>query len=191
MFDLDNKFYTAALRWKKGEMEALGHLDGPSKERLLPHLVFPPLRARDLEANRVLSQDEFSLVQVGYLTKYWYGRPCLADFRFLDFPDDDRERFDELLARSRQFGCKLIPVVDFRVDQPRREVTAAHIRQLNCGGAIRIGLSDLNEELEEKLNALTTDWIRRFDRRYPSTTDSNGHRPVASLRNSHLLGCSR
>jgi Beta protein len=118
--------------------------------------VFPPLRARDLEKKRTLSQDEFSAVQVGRLQRYWRDRPCLADLRFLKFPDNDRERSDELLSLSRRFGCKLIPVVDFRVDEPRMEVIAAHIRDSNCGGAIRIELSDLDDALKERLDTLTT-----------------------------------
>jgi hypothetical protein len=38
MLQIEDKHYTPALRWKKGEMEALGQLDEASKNRLLPHV---------------------------------------------------------------------------------------------------------------------------------------------------------
>jgi hypothetical protein len=157
MLALQNKLYTAALRWKKGEMEALGSLDEPSKERLLPHLIFPPVGARDIEKGRVLSRDEFSLLQVGRLQKYWTGRPCLADFRFLRFDADkgsDAARLNELLTLSRKFGCKVIPVMDHHTDPYRLGAIGGHIRVSNYGAAIRIGLGDLQSDLEGILKAL-------------------------------------
>ncbi len=77
MYAIENKSYTTALRWKKGEMEALGSLDEPTKEGMLPHIIIPPLSVRDIESRRTLSRDEFSLIQIGRLQKFWAGRPCL------------------------------------------------------------------------------------------------------------------
>lgn len=160
MLQIDNKFYTAALRWKKGEMEALRSLDDASKERLLPHIVFPPISARDIEKGRRLSREEYSLVQVGRLQTFWPGRPCLADFRFLQFDSDDRDsdatRISELLSATQEYDCKLIPVLNSHMDNYRMGAVAAHIRKSNCGAAIRIELSDLqSDKLKDMLNTLT------------------------------------
>jgi len=159
MLPIENKSYTPALRWKKGEMEALDSLDDVSKERILPHIVFPPTTVRDIENKRVLSRDEFSLVQVGRLQKYWSGRPCLLDLRFLRFdPDDsgsDAARVSDFLLKARSFGCKVIPVIDADVDTYRASAMSAYILNSSTGGAIRIGLNDLqNDGLEEMLNTL-------------------------------------
>ncbi|HWY16738.1 MAG TPA: beta family protein [Rhizomicrobium sp.] len=158
MLGLQNKFYTAALRWKKGEMEALGSLDDASKDRLLPHLIFPTVEARDLERGRPISRDEFSKLQVGRLQTFWRGRPALVDFRFLHFDVEDKgsdaARLNELLTLSRSFGCKIIPVMDHRTDPYRLAAFATHIRASGNGAAIRVGLSDLQSDLEGVLKAL-------------------------------------
>ncbi len=158
MLSVQNKFYAPALRWKKGEMEALYSLDAASKERLLPHLVFPPVGSRDVEKGRALSRDEFSLLQVGRLQRFWEGRPCLADFRFLRFDDDkgsDAARLSELLTLCRKFGCRVIPVVDQHVDPYRLSAISSHIQNSKSGGAIRIALRDLqNDDLGEMLQTL-------------------------------------
>lgn len=157
MLTLRETLYTAALRWKKGEWEALGSLDEPSKDRLLPHLIFPPIESHDNEKRRVLSRDEFSKLQVGRLQKFWAGRACLADFRFLQFDEDrgsDAARLSEFLSLSRNFGCKIIPVMDRHTDPYRLGAIAAHIRASKNGAAIRVGLADLQSDLEGILGAL-------------------------------------
>lgn len=156
---LESRFYTPALRWKKGEMEALGSLDEASKERLLPHLIFPPLKARDLEEQRPLSRDEYGLIQIGRLQRFWGAGPCLIDFRFLEFePSDkgsDAARINEFLVNSRKFGCRLIPILDARVDSYRAGALGAHIRNAHLNAAIRLSLDDLqNDNFQAMLDIL-------------------------------------
>jgi hypothetical protein len=73
-------------------------------------------------------------------------------------PDDkgsDAARISELLATSRTFGCKLIPVLDAQCDSYRMNALAAHIHNAISGGAIRISLNDLqNDKLGELLATL-------------------------------------
>lgn len=160
MLPLTNKFYAPALRWKMGEMEALGSLDEASRERLLPYIIFPPLKARDLEKGRPLSSGEVVMLQIGRLQRYWGSRPCLIDFRFLRFDDDrglDAAYVSEFLAKGWQFGCKIIPVVDGSTDEYRFGAIAPHIRRTKSGGAIRLSLSDLQDEgLQASLDGMLT-----------------------------------
>lgn len=160
MFSLERRFYTPALRWKKGEMEALGLLDEATREHLLPHIIFPSLKARDIEEGRVLSRDEFSQRQVGRLQRFWAALPFLADFRFLTLdpndPSADAQVMDDLLGSARRFGCKLIPVLDARVDAYRLGAFASHIQASGSGAAIRVGLPDLQDgTLRSVLTTLT------------------------------------
>jgi hypothetical protein len=159
MFSVEDRFYTPALRWKKGEMEALGLLDTATRRHLLPHIIFPSLKARDIEEGRVLLRDEFSLLQVGRLQRFWASLPFLADFRFLVFdPNDasaDAQFIDELLASARKFGCKLVPVLDVHMESCRLSALAAHVQNSGSGVSIRVGLPDLQDDtLQSLLNTL-------------------------------------
>jgi hypothetical protein len=159
VYSIENKSYTAALRWKKGEMDALRSLDDASKERLLPHIILPPLGARDIEEKRALSRDEFTAIQIGRIQKSWANRPCMIDFRFVKFdPKDsggDAAWVSEFLATARKYGCRLIPVIDSHTDAYRLSGVAAHIENSKSGGAIRVSLHDLqNEKLDEFLSTL-------------------------------------
>jgi hypothetical protein len=150
--------YTAALRGKKGEMDALSSLDSPSKDRLLPHLVLPSIGARDLEKRRALSREEFSLLQLGRLQASWSTRPCLVDFRALRFDAkdvaNDAAQIGEFLKLSREFRCGIIPVIDRDTDTYRLGSIAEHVRHANCGVAIRVSLSDLRMGLDGMLETL-------------------------------------
>lgn len=150
MLSLEHKVYTAALKWKQGEMEALSLLDDASKDRLLPHIILPPLSAKDLEKKRLLTKEEFSRIQVGRLQRFWPSRPCLIDPRFLKFEPQDRGSdagwINDFFETAKKFGCSLIPVLDANVDVYRVAAMAAYARNANSGAAIRIRLEDLQEE---------------------------------------------
>ncbi len=158
MFEIEGRSYTAALRWKKGEMDALRSLDDESKERLLPHVILPPLSVKDIEQRRLLSKQEFSTIQVGRLQQNWAHRPVLVDFRFLRFDKDagvDAAWLSEFLTMARRFNCRIIPVVDPQTDAYRVSAIAAAIENSRSGGAIRVGLHDLqNVQLESLLETL-------------------------------------
>jgi hypothetical protein len=140
-------------------MDALRSLDDVSKDRLLPHIVLPPLEAKDIEEKRQLSRDEFSIVQVGRLQRSWGKRPCLLDLRFLKFnkldAGSDAARVSEFLSMARKFGCDVVPLIDSETDPYRLAAIAAHIQNTGSVGAIRLSLHDLqNEKLDELVATL-------------------------------------
>jgi hypothetical protein len=73
--------YCPALRFKKGERDALKALHPPHKDRLLPLLVLPPMSHKEVEKNRPLTLAEYVRFHVGQMLRCWDTRPCLVDFR--------------------------------------------------------------------------------------------------------------
>ena len=157
MYPLDGKSYSAALRAKKGEFVACLDLNDPSKERLLPDFVLPPLVAQE---NDALSTDGVVEVQIGKISSHWGSRPCLLDLRFLKFNPDsgvDASWISQLLARARQSKCRVIPVIDLTTDFYRVAAIGAHIKTAKSGAALRVTLRDLsNRELKQLIDAQLT-----------------------------------
>jgi hypothetical protein len=154
MFSISGKVYAPALRWKMGEMEALRTLDEATSNRLLPHIIVPPIKATDLEKGRPLTSKEFNLLQIGRLQQNWASRVCLLDLRFVSLSDDkgsDAAYVSELLTQAARFGCKAIPVVDASTDDYRFGAVAPYIVRTNSGLAIRLALCDLQDGIEELL----------------------------------------
>lgn len=155
--------YAPTLRWKKGEYEALATLDEALKDRLLPIIVLPPISARDIEANRKLSRDEFAPVQVGRLSKYWGNRPCLVDLRFIQFVQGivaDAKRLSAFLSATSKFGGGVIPIFDLQTNEYRLNVLRDYWTSTNHGLALRVSLADLSRKgldttIQTKLRALT------------------------------------
>jgi hypothetical protein len=157
MYPLDEKYYSAALRAKAGEFIACLDLNDPSKKRLLPDFILPPLAAQE---NSALSIDGVIDVQIGKISAHWGSRPCLLDLRFLRFDPDggvDASRISQLLARARLSRCRIIPVVDLTADFYRVASVGAHARLADSGAAIRVTLSDLNNlELKQLIDTQLT-----------------------------------
>jgi Beta protein len=159
MLQVDIANYCPALRWKKGEYEALAALDETVKERLLPHIILPPMSERDVEKNRKLSREEFSPVQVGRLSTHWGRRACLLDTRFVQFVNGhvaDGERLAAFLSKATELGCSIIPVFDLRTNEYRLKALQRHWLDKQSGLALRLSLSDLGRsklasEVYEKL----------------------------------------
>jgi len=153
MYPLDGKFYSAALRAKAGEFIACLDLNDPSKERLLPDFILPPLAAQE---NNALSIDGVIEVQVGKISAHWGARPCLLDLRFLRFDPDrgvDASRISQLLTRARLLNCRVIPLIDLTTDFYRVAAVSAHVRIAKSGAALRVALSDLNNrELKQLID---------------------------------------
>jgi|HubBroStandDraft_1064217.scaffolds.fasta_scaffold00040_41 hypothetical protein len=149
MYPLEAKSYSAALRAKAGEFLACLELDEPSKERLLPDFILPPLTAKE---NGSLSIEGAMDAQIGKISTYWGARPCLLDLRFLKFNSDagvDASYVTDLLVRARRSGCRVIPVVDLITNYYRVAAVGAHARNSKSGAALRLTLHDLsNRELK-------------------------------------------
>lgn len=138
--------YAPTLRWKKGEYEALASLDDGLRDRLLPHIILPPISARDGDANRKLRSEEFAPIQIGRIAAHWGHRPCLLDCRFIKFAPSivtDAQRFGNFLTAAAKFGCGLIPVFDLQMNDHRLNALKEHWLNTKQGLALRLSLSDL------------------------------------------------
>lgn len=146
MLGIEAASYSPSLRFKKGEYLALSELDDAIKDLTLPHLVIPPISARDSEMNRKLSRDEFFPVQIGRIARNWGSRTCLLDMRFVEFAHgaiEDGERLFKFLNSSSKFGCSVIPVFDLTTPPNRLDAIRRHWLQTRCGLALRIPFLDL------------------------------------------------
>lgn len=150
--------YVCAVRWKKGESEALWTLDDPVKDLLAPHIILPPRSAKDIDKGRPLHRNEYLNVHVGRIATFWPKRPCVLDFRFAKLNDDigkDAKQISAFLALANQSGCLAIPTVDLRTNEERLAVIRTYWLDTNCGLAIRITLDNLTDsDLTAKLHAL-------------------------------------
>lgn len=149
MLELGLINYVPTLRWKKGEYEALATLDDGLKDRILPNIILPPISARDNEKNQKLTGDEFAPVQIGRLAKYWGRRPCLVDFRFIEFGNgilSDARVFTAFLSTSAKLGCAIIPLFDLQLNEHRLSSIRDYWLQTKYGLALRLSLSDLDRK---------------------------------------------
>lgn len=149
MLGIEAATYSPSLRWKKGEYLALSSLDEPIKDHILPHIIIPPLSARDTEQNRKLSQDEFFPVQIGRIAKHWGRRTCLLDTRFVEFASghvEDGEKLFSFLNATFKFGCAAIPMFDLETSLSRLDAIRRHWLETQCGLALRISFLDLGRE---------------------------------------------
>jgi hypothetical protein len=158
MISLEPKTYSVALRWKRGEYGAISTLDDANKDRLLPQIILPPRTARDIEKDRPLTKKEVIAIQTGRLSKFWRGRPCLLDGRFLKFDERDVEdaaQFSRFLTEATKFGCAAIPVVDLRTSSHRLQVVATHLDSTKNQISLRLTINDLaRENLGAKIQLL-------------------------------------
>jgi hypothetical protein len=154
MHPIDDKFYSPKLRKKLGELTAVLELDTPSKDRILPVFVEPPLEASE---NNALSHDALIDVQVGKYSTYWARRPFIWDSRFLRFDNDngvDAARIAQFLELARRAGAKPIPVVEPTTNYYRTAAVATHSRLSKSGCAIRVSFAQLpNQELRQVIEA--------------------------------------
>ena len=139
--------YVSTLRFKKGEYQGMAALDDGLKDRLLPHIIIPPMSMRDIELNRKLTRDEFAAVQVGRLSAQWGRRPCLLDCRYVELAPGqvtDAKRLSAFLLAASQFGCGVIPVFDLQTNEHRIEAIRDHWLKTGNGLALRLSFSDLD-----------------------------------------------
>ncbi|MGC2133232.1 MAG: hypothetical protein WA661_08230, partial [Xanthobacteraceae bacterium] len=127
---------------------------------------------------------EFPGVYVGRISRYWGGRPCLVDCRFVEFAPSSVTDAAQLLAfltAAAKFGCGIIPVVDLRTSEQRIDAIRDHWLAVNHGLALRLSLSDIaRKKLETtvqttllRLVAKPTDCILLVDFSEADLSDEN------------------
>lgn len=165
MLGIEAATYSPSLRWKKGEYLALNVLDDAIKDRVLPHLIIPPLSARDTEQNRKLSKDEFFPTQIGRIAQHWGKRTCLLDMRFVEFSSghvEDGEKLYSFLNATSKFGCSAIPTFDLATNLARLGAIRRHWLDTQCGLAIRISFLDLGgQELSRQVQTLLLQMVAK------------------------------
>lgn len=149
MFGIEAATYSPSLRFKKGEYLALRALDEAIKDLTLPHLIIPPISARDTEMNRRLSLEEFFPVQIGRISQNWGSRACLVDTRFVEFAPgaaEDGERLLKFFSSASKFACSAIPVFDLSTSSNRLDAIRRHWLETQCGLALRVSFLDLGRQ---------------------------------------------
>jgi Beta protein len=112
--NLSSAIYMPQLKWKFGELKAIGTAVGASSGRLLPLFVIPPAGAFDQLEGRTLGTAEYIRSFGAKLATHWQGGPVFVDGNLID---DDRHcnavgqhALTELLERARLSHVMACPV---------------------------------------------------------------------------------
>jgi Beta protein len=146
MLSIETQNYAVILRDKVAEFDALRSLDRANKNMILPYFVAASFFVKDQEKKRQVTKEECRDDHLGRLAKSWGRRSAILDTRFLKFAQDlqqDAVDLSNFLEASTQYGCSLIPALDLRTSELRRNAISAFWQKTNHGLAIRVTLSDL------------------------------------------------
>jgi hypothetical protein len=112
--NLSNAIYMPQLKWKFGELKAIGTAVGAFSGRLLPLFVIPPAGEFDQLEGRTLGTAEYIRSFGSKLAGHWRGGPVFVDGHLID---DERHSsavgqhaLTELLERARLAHVMACPV---------------------------------------------------------------------------------
>jgi len=142
--------YTPVLKWKRGEMWALKHLNSESKDKIVPLLDFLPHTSKTIPDHA----DE----QSKRLLDAWGARPAFIDTFYVGTQtpasaNDHENVFKALQAR----GCEAVPVTALGRSPHFQQSVRKCIGIGENGVLIRLGVSDFSDisQLALALNNLT------------------------------------
>jgi hypothetical protein len=150
MLPIEHQIYVAGARGKPGELLGLQSLAPDVADRILPHIVFPPPREKDLEKRRLLTDDELVYENAARVGRHWPHRPVLLDTRFLGSRLGEAEScvwLPTLFREVRASNGRAIPVVTLQdLEGSRLAGMRGVILEGESGAALRLTLSDLDHE---------------------------------------------
>ena len=142
--NLSSAIYMPQLKWKFGELKAIGTAVGASSGRLLPLFVIPPAGAFDQLEGRTLGTAEYIRSFGAKLAGHWRGGPVFVDGNLID---DERHSssvgqhaLTELLERARLAHVVACPVTTMS-RSPSYQDAVRRFRKHNPGWPICIRLS--------------------------------------------------
>ena len=160
--NLTNAMYMPQLKWKAGELKAIGTARGAVGGRLLPLFVIPPSGAFDHSEGRTLGTAEYIRSFGTKLAASWIDGPVFVDGVHID---DEKHKnavgqhaLTELLERARLAHVMACPVTSLSRSAEYQQAVR-RFRHHNPGWpvCIRLSLSELdilasNERLNSFLN---------------------------------------
>lgn len=147
--NLANAMYMPQLKWKAGELKAIGTARSANDGRLLPLFVIPPSGAFDHSEGRTLGTAEYIRSFGSKLAANWSGGPVFVDGIHID---DEKHRnavgqhaLTELLERARLAHVMACPVTSLTRSTEYQQAVR-RFRHHNPGWPIcvRISLSELD-----------------------------------------------
>ena len=142
--NLSNAMYMPQLKWKAGELKAVGTAIGATSGRLLPLFVVPPAGAFDHSEGRTLGTAEYLRSFGSKLAANWIGGPVFVDGGHID---DDKHSsavgqhaLTELLERARLSHVMACPVTSL-TRSSNYQLAVRRFRHHNPGWPICVKLS--------------------------------------------------
>ncbi|MBU3891060.1 beta family protein [Methylosinus sp. KRF6] len=148
--------YVPALRLKQGEYRGLQRLAPEIADRIIPRLVVPPPKERDLEKHRLLTKDEIVYETGRRIADHWIMREALLDVRFLFREFGESECIDwlpRMFDVARKANAKPIPVISLadalgpRAAAFRQALAIENVTK----AAIRIDSGEIDKELPSRI----------------------------------------
>jgi hypothetical protein len=147
--NLANAVYMPQLKWKAGELKAIGTARGTADGRMLPLFVIPPSGAFDHSEGRTLGTAEYIRSFGIKLATNWAGGPVFVDGVHID---DEKHRtavgqhaLTELLERARLAHVMACPVTSLtRSAEYQRAVRRFRDHNPGWPVCIRLSLSELD-----------------------------------------------
>lgn len=146
---ISDAVYMPQLKWKSGELKAIGTVRGGSTGQLLPLFIVPPAGAFDHTEGRTLGTAEYLKSFGAKLAANWQGGPLFVDALHID---DERHNsavgqhaLTELLERARLAHVVACPVTALNRSKHYQEAVR-RFRAHNPGWpiCIRLSLSEID-----------------------------------------------
>jgi hypothetical protein len=155
--------YVPVLKWKMGEYQALSRLYEQAKGKITPLFEIPPV-GFDFESGEDRESWASHLGDFGRrLGSKWQSRSCFVDLKYI--PKEIRiagqHPVDFIFSQVRDEGSNAVPVLSLASDRQFLQATGRVIRADGRGAALRISLSDFDEddltsEIEKRLSLVGT-----------------------------------
>ena len=146
---ISDAVYMPQLKWKSGELKAIGTARGGSSGRLLPLFVVPPAGAFDHTEGRTLGTAEYLKSFGTKLAANWQGGPLFVDALHIDDEKHSsavgQHALTELLERARLAHVVACPVTSLNRSKSYQEAVR-RFRARNPGWpiCIRLSLSEID-----------------------------------------------
>jgi hypothetical protein len=147
--NISDAIYMPQLKWKSGELRAVGTAKGAGLGRLLPLFVVPPSGAFDHSEGRTLGTAEYLKSFGAKLAANWNGGPIFVDAFHIDDEKHSsavgQHALTELLERARLAHVVACPVTSLNRSKSYQEAVR-RFRAHNPGWpiCIRLSLSELD-----------------------------------------------
>jgi len=155
--------YVPVLKWKMGEYQALSRLSEQAKGKITPLFEIPPV-GFDFESGEDRESWASHLGDFGRrLGSKWQSRPCFVDLKYI--PKEVRvagqHPLEFIFSQVRDVGSTAVPVLSMASDRQFLQAAARVIRADERGAALRITLSDFDEDdlaldIENRLSSVRT-----------------------------------